>query len=163
MPKSIEEILTDVIKAEGPETNDSTDRGGRTAFGISEKSNPVAWSDGRVTEEEARAIYERKYVISPGFDKIGDSKLKEQLIDFGVNSGPQLAIMGLQRVLNITADGLLGPKTLAVLDANTYRVRIISNQLAIARIKMFGRIVKKDPSQLKYLNGWLNRACEWII
>ena len=162
MSKSIEEILTEVIKREGEATNDSQDGGGRTEFGISERANPEAWADGKVTEAEARAIYETKYVKTPHFDLVQDAKLREQLIDYGVNSGPQLAVMELQKALgNVDVDGVLGPQTLATLDG--IYVPSINNRLVIQRVKMFGRIVKKDPSQLKYLNGWLNRALEFIL
>ena len=158
---TIEEIITDVIKREGPETNDPLDKGGRTAFGISEKSNPAAWADNVVTEEEARALYEKKYVEGPGFKRIHDPYLKTQLIDYGVNSGPQLAIMELQKILKVTVDGSIGPETLGAID----RVdnRHLNNMLVRARVKMFGRIVKKDISQVRFLEGWLDRALQFLL
>ena len=160
---SLEEIITDVIKREGPETDDPTDSGGRTAFGISEKSNPSAWADGKVTEEEARAIYEAKYVRYPKFDQVADPYLRAQLIDYGVNSGSQLAIMELQKILKVTADGVIGPETFSALEANAYRSRTVNNQLVGARIRMFARIVKRDITQVKYLLGWINRALEFLL
>ena len=159
----IDKIITDVIKREGEATNDPTDKGGRTQFGISERNNPEAWLDGKVTEKEAREIYEKKYVVFPGFDRIDDVKLREQLVDFGVLSGPQKAIMELQQILQVDVDGVIGPQTLDALEKDFFRIRIISNSLAVARIKMFVRIVKRDPSQLKYLAGWVNRASEFIL
>ena len=52
------DIITDIMLREGWDmmTNDPLDKGGRTQFGISEKSNPLAWTDNHVTEAEARAI-----------------------------------------------------------------------------------------------------------
>lgn len=156
------DLIDDIIKREGDdkETNDPNDKGGRTKYGISEKSNPEAWADGDVDHAEARAIYERKYLKGPGFDKIQDPRLRDLLVDFGVNSGPQLAITKLQEILKVTADGILGPNTLAAIGREEPR-RLV-NKLALARIKMIGRIVKRDPSQLEYINGWLNRAGEFI-
>ena len=150
-----------VIRREGPETNDPDDSGGRTAFGISEKSNPGAWADNRVTDEEARAIYEAKYVVGPGFLNIEHPRLREQLIDWGVNSGPSIAIQGLQRVVGADVDGVLGPQTLAALARHDERR--VNNLVMVERIKMIGRILKKDPSQGKFVNGWLNRACEFVL
>ena len=158
---SIESIITDILKREGAATNDPLDKGGRTTFGISEKANPEAWADGKVTEEEARAIYYRKYVTGPGFDKVQDSHLQAQLIDFGVNSGPQLAIMRLQEIVGVTVDGILGVNTLAKV-AETIDTRLLNNRFVASRVKMFGRIVNKNPSQLKFLSGWLNRALEFL-
>jgi lysozyme family protein len=151
-------IITDIIKAEGgaTATNRPNDRGGRTQYGISEKSNPQAWLDGRVTEPEAREIYEKKYVKAPGFDKIADPKLQAQLVDFGVTSGPQLAIQKLQGCVGAAIDGILGPETLAKVNA-AEPVRL-NNQLALERVKMIGRLVHRDPRQSENLNGWLTRA-----
>jgi len=156
------DIIDEIIRREGgdKETNDPTDRGGRTKYGISEVHNPEAWADGDVDYQEARSIYERKYIVGPRFNRVKNDKLRELLIDYGVNSGPQLAIQKLQEILKVKTDGILGPKTLAAIEAQ--EPRRLTNQLALARIKMMGRIAKKDPSQLKYINGWLDRAGSFI-
>lgn len=155
--------IDNILRREGGYSNNPLDKGGRTDKGISEKANPEAWADGVVTDAEARAIYEQKYVKGPGFDKINDPKLREQLIDFGVNSGPMIAIKKLQELLHVPADGVLGPKTLSVLpNPLEYASRDLNNALVGARIRMIGKIVTNVPSQLKYLNGWLNRALEFL-
>lgn len=154
-------IIDEILAKEGTPTNDPDDRGGRTAYGISEKSNPLAWADSKVTEGEARAIYERKYIKFPKFDQVKDHQLQVQLIDFGVTSGPQLAIMKLQAILNVEVDGEIGPKTLHALDG--IFVPSINNRLVGARVTMIGRIVKRNPSDIKYLVGWLERAVEFLL
>lgn len=156
------DIIGDVIKREGGNkaTNDPNDAGGRTQYGISERSHPEAWTDGKVTEQEARAIYEAKYIKAPGFDRIPPSRLQEQLIDFGVHSGAAIAIQKLQALVGASVDGVLGPRTLESL--NGHDLRVVNNQLVAERVKMLGRIVAKSPSQLKYLNGWLTRALEFL-
>lgn len=145
----------------GKVTNNPADKGGRTAWGISERSNPEAWEDGKVTRDEAASIYERKYVKGPGFDRIADVKLREILVDFGVTSGPHLAIMKLQGLLKVDVDGVLGPKTLAAIEAYP-EIRRLINKLAVERIKMSGRVVRKDPTQLEWINGWLERFGNFI-
>ena len=161
-----DDIITDVLKREDDEeTNDPLDAGGRTKYGISEKANPEAWADGKVDEEEARRIYERKYVIGPGFDKVTDFQLRAQLVDFGVNSGPMIAIHKLQEVLQtadptVDVDYILGPQTLGAI--TQWHPEAINNALVKARVKMICRIVTKNPTQLKWLNGWVNRALEFI-
>jgi len=154
------DVIGDVIRREGPETDDPADAGGRTKYGISEAANPDLWKDGPPTEAQSRARYEQRYIQGPGFDKIQDAQLRTQLIDFGVNSGPMVAIQKLQGILHVDVDGVLGPQTLGALammhadDANT--------ALVVARVKMIGKIVTKNPTQLKFLNGWLNRSLEWL-
>lgn len=155
----IEEVIGQVMRREGGvvTTNDPLDGGGRTQFGIAEVSNPVPWVDGKVTEEEARAIYLRKYVEWPKFNLITDPNLFAQLVDFGVTSGPQLAIMKLQAIVGVEVDGVLGPKTLTAITPST------NNELVKSRIKMIARLVKNNPSQLKFLEGWIGRALEFLV
>lgn len=157
-------IISDVIEAEGGSkmTNDPDDKGGRTQYGISERANPQAWLDGKVTEEEAREIYLQKYVIWPKFHLIPASHaaLQKQLIDFGVPSGHYIAIQKLQKVLGLTEDGVIGPKTLAAVAASDPRA--VNNAVVVERCLMFARICQKNPSQLKYLAGWLARGLSFL-
>lgn len=154
------DLIDQIILREGgsKETDDPSDKGGRTKFGISEKSNPEAWKDGEVTRDEARKIYHQKY-LKP-FEGLEREDFYEQIVDFGVTSGPRLAIQKLQEILNVNVDGVLGSDTLAKVQVS--RETGINNNLAASRIKMIGRIVQKNPSQLKFLSGWLNRALEFI-
>lgn len=159
---SIDTIIGDVIKREGgaTATNDPADPGGRTQFGISERANPGAWADGKVTEEEAREIYKKKYVFGPKFDKILDPGLQAHLIDWGVNSGPSIAIQALQRVLKVTVDGVLGKETFHALEQ--HNPILVNNAVLKERVLMLCRVVQKNPAQLKFLTGLVSRALEFI-
>lgn len=162
MPDAIDKIIDTVIENEGSKvSNDPNDAGGKTQYGISIKNNPEAWADGVVTEAEARDIYRKKYVLSPGFDKISFIPLQTQLVDFGVNSGPGVAILKLQKVLGVTEDGVLGPATLAKLAASDPKQ--VNNLLMAERVKLLGRIVSSKPTQVTNLNGWLARALEFLL
>ncbi len=157
---TIDQIITDIEQREGG-NQVTTGPDGRTQYGISEKNNPEAWADGKVSETEARFIYETKYVKTPGFDKITDRHLQAQLIDFGVNSGPAVAVQKLQEILHVNVDGVLGPETLAAI--KTITPEELNTLLAVSRIKMISRIVQKNPAQLKFLTGWINRCCEFLV
>ena len=164
MADTIHDMISKVIESEGGSkvTNDLTDSGGRTQYGISEASNPQAWLDGSVSEAEARTIYEQKYVKGPGFDKLPDTfaKLRYQLVDFGVLSGPMLATQKLQAILGVDVDGKFGPKTLAaVLEQDP---KVINNKLMVERARMIARIVSKNPTQAKFISGWINRTLDFI-
>src|SRR5688572_24435193 len=125
----IEKIIDAILEAEGGSKmiNDPADAGGRTQYGIAERSNPEAWRDNRVSEEEARAIYRQKYVDGPGFSGISDGHLQHFLVDWGVISGPAIAIRYLQQALNVDVDGNLGAITLAA--ANSADPRRLVNRL----------------------------------
>lgn len=156
------DLIDSIILREGGSkaTNDSSDRGGRTQYGISERSNPEAWKDGKVDYEEARKIYQRRY-LEP-FKGLETYIFYEQLVDFGVTSGPRLAIQKLQEILGMEVDGIVGEETLAKVSESSSFSRVLNNNLLASRIKMIGRIVQKNPSQVKFLSGWLNRALEFI-
>jgi lysozyme family protein len=161
MSFSMSDTIDGVIKREGGLANDPLDKGGATFEGISQKANPEAWKNGPPTDAQVRAIYEAKYIKWPGFDKITDPQLQVQLIDFGINSGVQIAIQKLQEILGVKVDGQLGPMTLAAL--TTKDPKSINNQLVIARIKLIGRIVSKNPTQVRFVNSWLDRALQFLV
>lgn len=156
-------IISDVLRREGGFIDDPADEGGRTQLGISEMAHPSAWADGKVTPEEAREIYFKKYVQWPKYDLIPDSHavVQAQLIDFGVNSGPFVATQKLQGILGVKADGMLGPKTLAALTARD--PKDVNNRLVAERLRMLARIVTKNPSQVKFIAGWVNRSLEFLF
>ena len=56
-------------------------------------------------------------------------------------------------MLGVTADGIVGPKTIAALN----NAKDIKTKVYNARKAYFEAIVKKNPSQKKWLKGWMNR------
>ena len=161
MAFSVSDTIDGVIQREGGLVNDPLDKGGATFEGISQKANPEAWKNGPPTDAQVRAIYETKYVDSPGFRQITDPALFQQLVDTGILSGPEIAIRMLQGILKVTVDGVLGPETLAALA--TKDPRTVNNQLVIARIRMIGRIVSKNPTQVRFVSNWLDRATQFLV
>lgn len=164
--------IDDIIEREGGEkvTDDPSDSGGRTQYGISEKAHPEAWADGKVTRDEARSIYENVYILAEHFDKIPNEPLKHQVIDFGVPSGPDIATRLLQQVVGTTIDGEMGQKTLYAIqnypDGLLFGVKvpgIVLLNLAFrdARIMRYATLAKARPKDLKYLLGWIKRAQEF--
>ena len=139
-------MLTDTIAAliarEGGFTNHPDDSGGPTNYGITQATlqwwlkRPVTLADVQaITPELASEIYTTLYVKNPGFDQLEvPDYFKDHLIDFGVNSGPRLAVMKLQAILGVTVDGDIGPQTKEALA--TCDPRTTNNQLAIARLQM---------------------------
>ena len=163
MPNEIDSIL----KKEGGEQNHPADRDGPlpTKFGITAGTlsewlgRPATISDiNALTKVVAAEIYEKFYIKV--FDKIPESMLKSNMIDFGVLSGTSRAIINLQEELGVEADGVIGPKTLTALSlVNLDRLNI---SITKRRVKLVGRLCVKDPSQLAFLNGWLNRILSFL-
>ena len=66
-----------------------------------------------------------------------------------------------QRILGVEADGIVGERTLAALAARDPEP--LFHQLKAARIAFVEGIVRENPSQRVFLQGWKNRinALEW--
>ena len=165
---TIDQMLDDVIRREGGYVHDPVDRGGPTKYGITQRTlrawrgQAVTAEDvRRLTTDEARAIYRRRYVEDPGFARLPDP-LRAQVVDDGVLSGPRQAVKDLQRAIGgVTIDGQLGPKTRAAL--RQQGVAVVHAQLIQVRAARIGRIVHRDPSQARFLNGWLTRITAFAL
>jgi len=166
------DIIDEIILAEGgeKETNDPSDSGGRTKFGISEKAHPEAWADGDVTRPEARAIYEKVYITAERFNLIKDPFLFHQAVDWGVTSGPDTVARILQQLVGVKVDGAIGPKTIQALEAypagTFFGVKVPGSVLLNlafrdARTLFYAGVAKARPKDLKYILGWLNRTQEF--
>ena len=161
---TLDTILDAIVKREGPFGHHPADKGGATCYGVTIGTFQFLYPGKTVedlkalTPEHAGAIYRDVYFIKPGIALLPDF-LHAQMLDFAVNSGPGLAIKALQECLGIKADGICGPKTIA---AATIATPGLNNRLAIWRVMMLSRIVRRDPSQLVFLSGWSSRALSFI-
>jgi hypothetical protein len=95
----IDNIIKGILNREGGFTNKPADKGGPTKYGITQKTltawrqKPATIQDVKdLTLDEAFQIYKKLYVEDPGFLKLGDDALAEQLIDAGANHGTKQSI-----------------------------------------------------------------------
>ena len=159
---TLDQLLTEVIRREGGYVHDPADRGGPTKYGITQRTlrawrgQAVTADDvRRLTTDEARTIYRRRYVDDPGFARLPDP-LRAQVVDNGVLSGPRQAVKDLQRAIGgVTVDGQLGPQTRAALRQRG--VAAVHARLIQVRASRIGRIVQRRPEQARFLTGWLTR------
>lgn len=172
----INKVLHNILKREGwpTYTDHPVDRGGPTKGGItlatfrSWRGKHGSWGGAAVTkkhlqnlkEEEALAILKNRYVKCNGIDKVENPELQEQIIDDAVLSGPFLAVKDLQKTVNVVQDGIIGDKTLAAIELNNPIV--VNRKLAVERSLRLARFVQKNPKQLVFLVGWLNRCLEFV-
>lgn len=95
---------------EGGYVNDPRDPGGETKYGISKRAYP-AEDIAALTIERAKALYHRDY-----WRKVRGDEMPEEvallLFDAAVNHGVKPAIKMMQRAVGVTADGVIGPRTL---------------------------------------------------
>lgn len=159
------DIINDILSREGKFVNDPADHGGATNFGITaadlgrfRKLNRVATVAEVKTMQvkEAQEIYQDWYITAPGFNRIEDAFLKSVLVDTGVLHGTGTSIKWLQQTLGVTVDGVIGQQTINAL--TTAAASHVAAGILALRIRRYATIVKNDVSQLRFLEGWINRA-----
>ena len=87
-------------------------------------------------------------------DNISSQSVANIVVDWFWGSG-FAGVKALQRSLSLTADGVIGPKTLATI--NGANARNLFAHIKQARVEYLNDIVKKRASNAKFLKGWLNR------
>lgn len=78
------------------------------------------------------------------------------MADWAVNSGVSRAAKAVQGLVGVTADGIVGAKTVAAINAVKYPDVLFSN-LKAARKRNYEDIARGDAKKRVFLGGWLNR------
>jgi lysozyme family protein len=148
-----EDAIGLTLQHEGGYVHDVNDPGGETNFGISKRDHPdVNIKD--LTVDQAKAIYRDGY-WKPWMSEITSQVVANKVFDMGVNMGIGTAVKLLQRVLQVTVDGIFGPGTLAAVNnagdglLDPYKQALVEHYQAIAAAR---------PQMNRFLNGWIARA-----
>lgn len=162
-------------------SNDSTDMGGETIFGCCRKFYPKLkiWTsidsqNGIVSKrsyvptddemDEIVRLYKKNYWDKLKCDIITDNRVAHYLFDYSVNCGVTKAAKGIQSILRITVDGVIGNQTVNAI--NKTNSKQLLNALMEERGNYYNKLVSKNPSQKKHIKGWLKRTTEcidWLI
>ncbi|ENF6043017.1 peptidoglycan-binding protein [Citrobacter amalonaticus] len=162
--------LTFVLSAERGYVNDPTDRGGETNLGISDKRDGVADGktdvdgDGKpdtrirdLTVEQAGQIYFRDYWY-PAYCPLWPDEVALFVFDSAVQHGAKKAVQLLQEAVGFTGKSvgsIAGKNTRAAVESAD--PDWLMNRLYLRRSRYYADIIKSNPSQGKFLNGWFNR------
>ena len=176
----ISAIIASVILLEGGYTNDVSDPGGKTKYGITERVAREYGYTGEMkdlTVEKANEIYSTLYVLDPGFDKFVtlNPAIAHKLIDAGVNVGTARVSYWLQQSLNsfsrngqdyplIKVDGKVGPATVNAYKAlEKRRGKELACSLVLKALDGYqtSYYISLDKYN-KYLVGWLDKRIENI-
>lgn len=137
-------------------TNDPGDAGGETRYGISKRAYPEE-DIALLTEQRAREIYKRDYWQRLRAGEIESQAVAGKLFDTAVNMGPRACAKLVQQCLEIEpVDGVIGPQTLAVINAADPEQVLL--RFTLAQVVRYVHIVKRRPGTRKFMLGWLNRA-----
>lgn len=139
--KNFERVINYIFDSEKGFSNHKLDKGGRTNLGITQ-STYNAWCSKKnlsqkdvkgITKEEAKQIYYEEYWKPSGAYKIQDLREAYLLFDMSVNSGPATA-----RRLYEKSNG------------NIYKY-------LKDRKRYYDSLIKRDPRQSVFREGWNNR------
>ncbi len=171
-------------KAEGGFSDEKNDRGGATGYGVSLAFLTQLAASSRdyaklqelgvvlpvtresvvsLTAEQARDILKYEFWDKPEFEDF-PKRVACCLFDMAVNHGTSRAVKLAQRGYNATigafgaklvVDGVIGLQTTNALMQES---NILLSNIIEARWAFYEAIMKNDPSQEVFRNGWRNRC-----
>ena len=154
--------------------NDSDDSGKETYKGISRASHPnwegwtiidvfkqkANFSSDLIQNEKLQNLVEQFYLtnfwVPVKGDLISNQTNADSIFDFAVNAGIKTSVQMVQSIIGTKADGIVGEQTLKKL--NTLDFGYFQPAFTVAKITHYISIIKKRPTNKKYLYGWIIRA-----
>jgi lysozyme family protein len=173
-----------VIAHEGGYVNDPDDPGGETYKGIARKMNPdwLGWhiidllkkqpgfpeslqsADAieikKQLDYEVSSFYYNHFWLKVNAEKIAEQQVAESIFDFAINAGIPVSISLAQTVVLVTADGIMGPKSIDAI--NRMDAGQFLSAFALAKIVRYVNICNKKPVSKKYFFGWVVRSLNHI-
>lgn len=182
---SVEEIAAEIVAREGGYVNDPDDPGGATNYGVTIGTMRTLGldlnGDGRIdandvkalSRDQAQQIFVEHYFRRPRLSDLPDA-VQASVFDMYVNAGAN-AVKILQRLIarmgfSATADGVIGPQTLAAARAAAEAAPVhFADAYGIARRNYYYSLADQRPASRKYARtraggkgGWITRAEEFI-
>lgn len=161
-------FLPTVLKWEGGFVNDPLDRGGATNKGVTistfkkmgydnDRDGDIDIEDlKKLTDDQAFNIMKELYWDWWKADLIMNQSVAEQLVDFVWGSG-KWGIIIPQKALGLKADGIVGPRTLALVNDSKYQQKIHAT-VKQARLDFIQKIILNNPTQRRFEKGWIRRV-----
>lgn len=146
------------LENEGFLSKDPCDPGGFTKWGITARvADEFGFDIETLTEEQRDRIYVCKYWRFDGLPDDVAAKLFDMCVNFGSVGAVKIAQRALERVgHSVAVDGKYGPLTESILCRLSPDDAV--SLLCEASKLRYLMIVKNDPSQQKFIKGWLRRA-----
>lgn len=164
---NIDKLAPFILRWEGGFVNDPVDKGGATNMGVTIGTwRSVGYDkdgDGGIDVDDLHLLDKEdviERVLRPHYwnrwraDEILNQSVANILVDWVWASGTH-GIKRPQRILGVTPDGIVGPKTLAAV--NSMDPMELHFRIKNDRIKFIDEICQRDPSQERFRKGWMNR------
>lgn len=174
-----DEAISFVIRHEGGLNVNQNDRGGITNHGISLRylrglvtsdlvkygifETPSEETIKELTLAQAKNIYYGEFWLNAPFERIDNQEHANYIFDMAVNLGISPAIKCVQRACwavmrrwdHLIDDGILGNKTIETIHRCGF---MIMPAIRAERGNYYRNIVKNNPDQKEFLDGWYNRT-----
>ena len=163
----VNKLVPFILKWEGGFVDDPSDLGGATNKGVTISTwKQVGYDkngDGDIDVQDLKLLTEqdvKERVLKPHYwnrwraDEIKNQAIANILVDWVWASGAY-GIKIPQQILGVTIDGIVGPKTIAAV--NAYDPKTLFDKIMIERIAFIDRICTSRPANKKFKKGWLNR------
>lgn len=162
-------IIPFIKRFEGGYVNHPNDKGGCTNMGVTISTFRQYYGRNKTCEDLRKLTEEQwQYIFKKGFwdriqgDKIECQSVANMIADYVWASGVY-GIKYVQKLLGVSADGLIGSKTLQAI--NSYpSSKELFERIRQRRLDHFDAIVKNNPSQKVFLKGWKRRvnSMDWV-
>lgn len=151
-----------ILSWEGGFVDDPLDRGGATNKGITIGTfrnfygkDATVEQLKNITDEQWLHIFKSGYWDKWKADDIENQSIADIVVDWAWASGTVTSIKQVQKILGVAVDGIVGNDTLTAI--NTADQSSLFDKIRSRRIEFVENIVKRDPSQARFLKGWKNR------
>ena len=162
----VELLAPKILQWEGGFVNDPSDHGGATNMGVTiatwkqvgydkDGDGDIDTDDIRLlTRADATIVLKKYYWDRWKADQIFNQSVADILVDWVWCSG-KWGVVIPQRLLSVNNDGLVGPETIAAI--NVSKQGDFHMKIRNARLAFINDIIRRDPSQVRFKQGWINR------
>lgn len=162
----IQPLAAFILSFEGGFVNDPKDRGGATNKGVTiatwraqgydkDGDGDIDVADLKlISDADATRILRNNYWNRYRADEIKCQAIANMVVDWLWSSGKP-AITLVQELLGVKADGIVGPKTIAAINAQP--AAAFFEKIKKRRLQFIDRLVANNPSQKRFLAGWYRR------
>lgn len=162
----INKIIPFILKWEGGYAEDPVDRGGATMRGITlttykqwcklkGRKEPTKTDLKNISDKDWKSVLKDLFWDKWKADDIKNQSIANLLVDWYWASG-KYGIKYPQQILGVTVDCIVGKQTINAIN-NYPNQKELFTKLWNRRKLHFESIVKNNPSQKKFIKGWLNR------
>jgi lysozyme family protein len=150
-----------ILQWEGGFVNDPLDKGGATNKGVTIATYRQFYGANATVEQLKNiTVAEWNHIFKSGYwdrwraDEIKSQSVANILVDWLWLSGSH-AIKLPQELLGVVADGVVGAKTIAAVNARDPRQ--LFDAIKQRRVEYINTIIQKTPTNERFRKGWMNR------